>query len=92
MERFGYNTPRYARLLDSDFSSSSDACNSGLIPIQCMDRIIPQGPPGLEALELMHKKLNQFHGLISESGAAVFDFKAKPIDPRPINNELDEDW
>jgi hypothetical protein len=56
MERFGYNTPRYARLLDSDFSSSSDACNSGLTPIQCMDRIIPQGPPGLDALDLVMRE------------------------------------
>jgi hypothetical protein len=48
--------------------------------------------PGLETLELMHKKLNQFHGLISESGALVFDFKVKPIEPSPTENELDEDW
>jgi hypothetical protein len=48
--------------------------------------------PGLETLELMHKKLNQFHGLISESGAAVFDFMVKPIRPNPAENELDEDW
>ncbi len=48
--------------------------------------------PGLETLELMHKKLNQFHGLISESGAAIFDFKVKPIQSNPAENELDEDW
>ncbi len=48
--------------------------------------------PGLETLELIHKKLNQFHGLISESGAEFFDFQVKPVQPNPAGNELDENW
>lgn len=48
--------------------------------------------PGLETLELMHKKLNQFHGLISESGSELFDFKVKPTASDSTSNELDEDW
>lgn len=48
--------------------------------------------PGLETLELIHKKLNQFHGLISESGSEFFDFSKKSDYPDSAGNELDEDW
>lgn len=48
--------------------------------------------PGLETLELMHKKLNQFHGLISESGATFFHFKVKPIQSDLPEIGSDEDW
>jgi hypothetical protein len=48
--------------------------------------------PGLETLELMHKKLNQFHGLISESGAAFFDLSVKLDETNSDENESNEDW
>jgi hypothetical protein len=55
-ERFGCNTPRYARLLDSDIPSSPEDTKSGLTQVQCMDRIIPQGPAGLDALDLVMRE------------------------------------
>lgn len=48
--------------------------------------------PGLETLEIMHKKLNQFHGLISETGARFFDFGDNSNLPDSGEDEQGEDW
>lgn len=48
--------------------------------------------PGLETLELMHKKLNQFHGLISEGGLEFFDFKETEFESKVIDDQSDDDW
>jgi hypothetical protein len=48
--------------------------------------------PGLETLELIHKKLNQYHGIISEKGIDLFDFDSKKEGSKTNDNELDENW